>query len=110
MYQIRERIEPLLLRYNIPLMDDARIDHLDDWRPRWRAPSSRSSSRSTATSTSRATTSPTPSCSPKTVLQLWNRTHSYRRAYMRIARTDPDSSVHHEHHLLVSAIRRPRPG
>jgi DNA-binding GntR family transcriptional regulator len=24
---------------------------------------------------------------------------------MRIARTDPDKSVHHEHHLLVSAIR-----
>lgn len=106
MYQIRERIEPLLLRYNIPLLDDARIDELG-----------RLASAMEGTELEQfialdrdfhlgcyelAETT----VLQETVLRLWNRTQPYRRAYMRLARTDPDRSVHHEHHLLVSAIRR----
>ncbi len=42
----------------------------------------------------------------ETVLRLWNRTQHYRRAYTRLFRSEGDRSVDHEHHLLVSAIRR----
>ena len=40
------------------------------------------------------------------VRQLWNRTQHYRRAFTRVFRSEGDRSVHHEHHLLVAAIRR----
>ena len=40
------------------------------------------------------------------VLGLWNRTQHYRRAYTRVFRSEGDRSVHHEHHLLLSALRR----
>jgi DNA-binding GntR family transcriptional regulator len=106
MYQMRERVEPLLLRFNIPLMDEARIDRLDELATAMEGTELEEfialdrefhlSCYDLATTVVLA----------ETVVQLWNRTHSYRRAYMRLARTDPDSSVHHEHHLLVSAIRR----
>lgn len=106
MYQIRERIEPLLLRYNMPLFSDADIDELDRL-----ATAMEDTDVEEFIALDRAFHL---SCYDHaettvlgdTVLQLWNRTHSYRRAYMRIARNDPDRSVHHEHHLLVSAIRR----
>jgi DNA-binding GntR family transcriptional regulator len=38
-------------------------------------------------------------------VQLWNRTQHYRRAFMEVYRPS-DRSVHHEHHLLVAAVRR----
>lgn len=106
MYQIRERIEPLLLRYNMPLLDAEAVDELERL-----AVLMESSELDEFIALDRAFHL---SCYDRaettvlgaTVLQLWNRTHSYRRAYMRIARTDPDLSVHHEHHLIVSAIRR----
>jgi DNA-binding GntR family transcriptional regulator len=106
MYQIRERIEPLLLRYNVPLMEDAHVAELDrlahameDTEVEEFIALDRDfhlSCYDLAETT----------VLEETVLRLWNRTHQYRRTYMRIARTDPDRSVHHEHHLLVSAIRR----
>jgi DNA-binding GntR family transcriptional regulator len=106
MYQIRERIEPLLLRYNIPFLDGAAVDELERL-----ATAMEDTGLEEFIALDRAFHL---SCYDQadttvlgeTVLQLWNRTHSYRRAYMRIARNDPDRSVHHEHHLLVSAIRR----
>ncbi|HWM33812.1 MAG TPA: GntR family transcriptional regulator [Pseudolysinimonas sp.] len=106
MYRIRERIEPLLLRYNVPLMDDALIDRLDRL-----ATEMEDTEVEEFIALDREFHLSCYDLAPtrlleETVLRLWNRTHSYRRAYMRIARTDPDRSVHHEHHLLVSAIRR----
>ena len=107
MYQMRERIEPLLLRYNIPLLSDERIADLD------RMASTMESSddvedflaidREFHLSCYEA--APT-SVLGDTVRRLWNRTQHYRRAYTRLFRSEGDHSVHHEHHLLVSAIRR----
>lgn len=106
MYQIRERIEPLLLRYNIPLIDDGRIDELDalarDMETAGVDEFIQLDRRFHLGCYEFAETT----VLQETVLRLWNRTHSYRRAYMRIAEHDPDRSIHHEHHLLVSAIRR----
>ena len=106
-YRVRERIEPLLLRYNIPLMDDARVDQLALLATRMENAASEDEfialdrdfhlgCYDLADTTVLG----------DTVLMLWNRSHSYRRAYMRKAWIDPERSVHHEHHLLVAALRR----
>ena len=108
MYQIRERIEPLLLRYNIPLLTPADIDELDRLagamerlgrrrgvpRPRPRVPPRRatpSARRPRARRHRAAALEPHAALPP--------RVH-------RLFRSEGDRSVHHEHHLLVSAIRR----
>lgn len=107
MYQMRERIEPLLLRYNIPLLSDEQIADLE------RMASTMESSddvedflaidREFHLSCYEAAQT---SVLGDTVRRLWNRTQHYRRAYTRLFRSEGDNSVHHEHHLLVSAIRR----
>jgi DNA-binding GntR family transcriptional regulator len=106
MYQIRERIEPLLLRYNVPMLSEETIDHLselalamehgDDVEHFLALDREFHLSCYTAAQTSLLS---------DTVLQLWNRTQHYRRAFMQVFRPS-DRSVHHEHHLLVAAIRR----
>lgn len=106
MYQIRERIEPLLLRYNVPLLSAEAIDHLDDLATQMEGGDDierflvldrefHLGSYDAASTTLLA----------DTVHQLWNRTQHYRRAFMQVFRPS-DRSVHYEHHLLVSAIRR----
>jgi DNA-binding GntR family transcriptional regulator len=107
MYQMRERIEPLLLRYNIPLLSDAQIgeletlamamEHTDDVERFLVLDREFHLACYTAAETT---------VLGDTVLRLWNRTQHYRRAYTRLFRSEGDRSVHHEHHLLVSAIRR----
>jgi len=106
MYQIRERIEPLLLRYNVPLLSEAQIDHLerlalemeqgDDVERFLELDREFHLGSYSAAKTSLL---------EDTVLQLWNRTQHYRRAFMQVFRPS-DRSVHHEHHLLVAALRR----
>jgi DNA-binding GntR family transcriptional regulator len=106
MYQIRERIEPLLLRYNVPMLTDAQIDHLEqlalqmeegDDVERFLALDREFHLGSYGAAET--------SLLEDTVQQLWNRTQHYRRAFMQVFRPS-DRSVHHEHHLLVAAIRR----
>ncbi|MCU1529323.1 MAG: GntR family transcriptional regulator [Frondihabitans sp.] len=107
MYQIRERIEPLLLRYNVPLLRVETIDKLellaeamelsDDIEQFISLDREFHLSCYSAAQTS---------VLGDTVLRLWNRTQHYRRAFTRVFRSEGDRSVHYEHHLLVSAIRR----
>ncbi|MDF1478188.1 GntR family transcriptional regulator [Leifsonia sp. H3M29-4] len=107
MYQMRERIEPLLLRYNVPLLSEQQIDELERLATVMEGANDLEdfialdrefhlSSYAVAET----------SVLGDTVLRLWNRTQHYRRAFMRVFRTEGDRSVHLEHHLLVSAIRR----
>ncbi len=107
MYQIRERIEPLLLRYNIPLLtedDVVRLALLAEQMERSAdVEEFLSLDRDFHLSCyARADTT----VLRDTVLRLWNSTQHYRRAFTRVFRSEGDRSVHHEHHLLVSAIRR----
>jgi DNA-binding GntR family transcriptional regulator len=107
MYQIRERIEPLLLRYNVPLLDDDAIDHLQLLADAMERSSDveqflrldRDFHLSCYAAAETAVLG-------GMVLRLWNRTQHYRRAFTRMFRSEGDRSVHHEHQLLVSAIRR----
>jgi len=110
MYQIRERIEPLLLRLNVPLMTEEQIDELallaDAMERSVDVEDFLRLDREFHLSCYR--TAPT-SMLGEMVLRLWNRTQHYRRAFTRVFRSEGDRSVHHEHQLLVSAIRRRDP-
>lgn len=106
LYEVRERIEPLLLRYNVPLLTHADINRLealvvamersDDVEDFLQLDREFHLSSYAAADTIML---------GPTVLNLWNRTQHYRRAYTRVFRSEGDRSVHHEHHLLVSALR-----
>jgi DNA-binding GntR family transcriptional regulator len=107
MYQIRERIEPLLLRYNVPLLTAADIDRLAELAGEMERATDVEQFLALdrefhLSCYSRAETT----VLGDTVLRLWNSTQHYRRAFTRLFRSEGDVSVHHEHHLLVSAIRR----
>lgn len=107
MYQIRERIEPLLLRLNLPLLTESEIDGLellaDAMEHSGDVEHFLRLDREFHLSSYRA--APTAMLGD-TVEQLWNRTQHYRRAFTRVFRSEGDRSVHHDHHLLVHAMRR----
>lgn len=107
MYQIRERIEPLLLRYTVPLLEEDAIDRLQLLADAME----RSSDVEQFLRLDRefhlsCYAGDRTAVLGETVLRLWNRTQHYRRAFTRMFRSEGDRSVHHEHQLLVSAIRR----
>ena len=107
MYQIRERLEPLLLRYSIPHLDPSRVDQLELLADAMERSSDveqflRLDREFHLSSYAAAETS----VLGDTVEQLWNRTQHYRRAFTRVFRQEGDRSAHHDHHLMVHAIRR----
>jgi DNA-binding GntR family transcriptional regulator len=107
MYQIRERLEPLLLRFNLPAITPGAIDRLQDLADAMENSDDveqflRLDREFHLSCYSYAETS----VLGNTVRQLWNRTQHYRRAFTHVFQVEGDRSVHHEHQLLVSAIRR----
>ncbi len=107
LYQVRERLEPLLLRLNLPLLRPDEIDRLADLARRMEQTEDDEEflqlDRDFHLSCYGAVET---EMLGETVLRLWNRTHHYRRAFTRVFHAEGDRSVHHEHHLLVNAIRR----
>ena len=106
MYQMRERLEPLLLRLNVPRISADQADGLD-----LLADSMESSTdverflrldREFHLSCLQAVET---SVLGATVLNLWNRTQQYRRAATQLFYIENDRSVHFDHHLIVNAIR-----
>ena len=107
MYQIRERIEPLLLRFSIPRLDERAIDRLEQLADEMERSTDvehflRLDREFHLSSYAAAETSVLGGL----VEQLWNRTQHYRRAFTRVFRSEGDRSVHHDHHLIVHAVRR----
>jgi DNA-binding GntR family transcriptional regulator len=105
LYQIRERIEPLLLTYSIPNLDAATVTKLDALAVEME--STRDVTRFLQldrefhlTSYSGATTL----LLGDTVNRLWNMTQHYRRAYSLRLDGDSNRIVHDEHHMLMRAI------
>jgi DNA-binding GntR family transcriptional regulator len=107
MYQMRERIEPLLLRWSLPGLTSQDIDEFRSLVVAMEATDQvevfvaldRRFHLGTYKAASTAVLG-------DTVLRLWNRTQHYRRAYSRLLVAEGDNSVHHEHHLLVHALAR----
>jgi DNA-binding GntR family transcriptional regulator len=106
MYQIRERLEPLLLRMNVDLLLDSDIDGLE-----LLADSMESSNdverflRLDREFHLSCLVAAHTSVLGDLVHSLWNRTQHYRRAATRLFWSHGDRSVHHDHHLIVNALR-----
>lgn len=107
LYRIRERIEPLLLSYSVPLLHDDAIEHLAELADAMETAGDveqflRLDREFHLGSYAAAETA----VLGELVLGLWNRTQHYRRAFTRVFRSEGDRDVHHDHHLLVAALRR----
>lgn len=106
LYRVRERIEPLLLRYSLPALSETQIDRLAELAEQMRGTADVEQFLEwdrefhLGTYAGAATTFLGP-----TVERLWNTTQHYRRAFTRLLDDDSNRIVHDEHHMLVAAIR-----
>jgi len=105
-YQIRERVEPLLLRYSAPDLGAPALDRLEDLARRMEQGNDleeflRLDREFHLLCYSAAQTTTLSDL----VNRLWNTTQHYRRAFT--TGLDPESRrvVHDEHHMLVTALR-----
>jgi DNA-binding GntR family transcriptional regulator len=106
MYQMRERLEPLLLTYSAASLPEAVIQQLQDLADSMQQSADveqfiRLDRTFHLLSYSAASTI----MLDDTIVRLWNRTQHYRRAYTRMFRAERDDSVHYDHQLLVAALR-----
>ena len=106
MYQMRERLEPLLLSYSAAALADEVVDELQGLADAMQRSADveefiRLDRRFHLLTYSAASTI----MLGDTILRMWNRTQHYRRAYTRMFRAERDDSVHYDHQLLVSALR-----
>ncbi len=106
-YQIRERVEPLLVRMSVPGLDAAAIARLHELVDAMRETSSieeflRLDRDFHSLSYSGAETG----MLGDFVARLWNTTQHYRRAFSEIYGVHTNRAVHLEHELLVLAIER----
>lgn len=106
-YLMRERLEPLLLRYSAPRLSAADLDALARIAQQI---SDEGSDTERFLSLDRdfhlaSYAAAQTSQLHDLVLKLWNSTAPYRRAY--VASWEPDSRriAHEEHHLIVAALR-----
>lgn len=106
LYQIRERIEPLLLRFSVPNLsgeDVAELHRLADAMETVDVEAFLRLDRDFHwLSYSAADTN----VLGDTVQRLWNATQHYRRAFTRLFTIEAGKTVHHEHHLIAHAIER----
>jgi DNA-binding GntR family transcriptional regulator len=106
LYQVRERIEPLLLRYSLPQLTSEQITRLAELAEQMRLAGDveeflaldrefHLGSYAGASTTFLSAT----------VERLWNTTQHYRRAFTRLLDGESNRILHDEHHMLVAAIR-----
>ena len=105
MYQIRERIEPLLLTRSIPGLDAAAVARLG----RLSGEMARTEEVETFLRLDREFHLLSYSAADTSILgdlvhRLWNTTQHYRRAYTMLLDGSSNRIVHDEHHMLVGAI------
>jgi DNA-binding GntR family transcriptional regulator len=105
-YQARERLEPLLLRYSAPRLVRTDLDRLEALAAEMSAADDvgeflRLDREFHMLSYSRAETL----MLGDLVERLWNTTQPYRRAYTMLADADTRRIMHDEHHLMVVALR-----
>lgn len=106
-YEIRERLEPLLLRESMLGLTADEVKTLGGLAEEMeRRPEVETFLRLDREfhllSYSRAETALLSSM----IERLWNTTQHYRRAFAMVVGTEGRRAVHHEHHLLVDAIAR----
>ncbi|CAA0129226.1 HTH-type transcriptional regulator McbR [Mycolicibacterium vanbaalenii] len=106
LYQVRERIEPLLLRYSLPHLLPEHIDRLATLAEEMRAVHDveRFLELDREFHLGSYAGAGTTFLGP-TVERLWNTTQHYRRAFTQLLDEDSHRILHDEHHMLVAAIR-----
>ncbi len=107
MYQIRERVEPLLLRTSMPNLTQENLERLQALAEQMEESQDvekflQFDREFHLLSYSGASTA----LLGDMVQRLWNTTQHYRRAYTRLLATDGFKTAHYEHHLLLAAISR----
>lgn len=106
LYLVRERLEPLLLAMNAPLLTDEGLDALELLATRMESASADEFLQQDREFHLAMYAKAETTMLHETVVSLWNRTQHYRRAFVAAAHARRDASAHHDHHLLVSALRR----
>jgi DNA-binding GntR family transcriptional regulator len=107
MYQIRERIEPLMLRLSIPHLTTKLIKELEETLEKL----SQAKTVEQFLKLDRDFHLLTYEGAVTTFLgeivqRMWNTTQPYRRLYSKILEQDNFNSAHLEHTLLMKAIKR----
>lgn len=107
MYQLRERIEPLLLRLSIPHITDSLITELQDLVVQMESTTDveiflKLDRQFHLLTYSKAETV----LVGEMVNRLWNTTQHYRRAYSQMLVASAFKPAHYEHHLLLAAIEK----
>jgi DNA-binding GntR family transcriptional regulator len=105
-YQTRERIEPLLLRFNAPEITNDCIAELEDLATRMESAESVEEFLDLDRQFHLAMYQRVPTyLLGELGTRLWNITQPYRRAYTLLVDTTNLGIVHSEHHMLVAALR-----
>jgi DNA-binding GntR family transcriptional regulator len=109
LYQIRERLEPLLLRSSLPGLDEAALGRLADLADAMERAGGdvdaflRADREFHLTSYAAAP----PGETAQIIGRMWNTTQHYRREFtMLTARRDNLGATHLEHRLLLDCLRR----
>lgn len=109
-YQIRERLEPLLLLQSMPLLTDETISKLADLAHEMETASDVEAFLRLDRDFHLLSYSAAPEGMVRDLVEkLWNTTQHYRRAFAQLNGIDSESVTHMEHRLLVEAIRRKDP-
>jgi DNA-binding GntR family transcriptional regulator len=107
MYQIRERIEPLLLRLSIPGLSQDQIEELEEITKKLE----KNKDIETFLKLDRefhllTYAGANTALLDEMVQRLWNTTQHYRRAYTKLLAGNGFKPAHYEHHLMLSAIKK----
>lgn len=105
-YRVRERVEPLLLRMSGPTLTPGQLDRLDGLAVEM----ADNDDPERFLELDRAFHLGTYEGATTVVLtdlvhRLWNRTHSYRRAYSSLMDDRARRTVHDEHRLIIESLR-----
>ena len=106
-YEIRERLEPLLLRASLPHLTDQQLQNLDYLAEQINTKRDVASFMKLDREFHMLSYSAAPNTTLKEIIErLWNTTQHYRRAYANIAGSPGLDVTHLEHKLLVEAMSR----
>jgi len=118
-YLIRERLEPLLLRMSLPLLDDAALGRMDELAGQMEQAAGREGETDVDAFLRADREFHLASYRPaddgetgRIIARMWNVTQHYRREFSRRAAQDAGAGLaltHMEHRLLVDCARRRDP-
>jgi len=107
LYRVRELLEPLLLRMNVPEISTSTIQRMRALATAMEeTPSIETFLELDREFHFASMTSIQTRMLRSTVTTLWNQTHHYRREVTKMIFHDRDPSVHFDHHLIVNAVNR----